>query len=438
MGMIEILRLLKGFLDFAAVYCFHKCIRTMLAGMGMLLLICIIRKCNRRHAACVNIGAMVLLLPMAFMGMNKLFFKGYIYWYLNSLYHYTRDPIFGRIYFGVMGILLLIHIIKSRHLKRKLRNIPVFEDEIREEIIERLTACDRTALPGRYLRRTRIYITPEKISPYSGGIIHPFIVIPEELTKNWDKTQQRVILSHEFLHIRSGHIVLLFLFAMLRIYWWLNPAVYLCEKVLREDLEMACDESCIWATGVSRVEYGRLILGMITMLKSVQEECAASFLDGNYFEVLRRRIGYLNERKAAGNRGDIRKRTVSCFGILTAALLLVIAFTSYPRYTKMKEISFYNEDLEMVVWDSREFGDSVKIVDGEVRIDKEEFRKILEKEDIRGEYVYISFDLIMKVPGAGGGGNVAMVNMDDYDDIWYLAADDWSNKLAVFLMKYLI
>ena len=73
--MIEILGLLKGFLDFAAVYCFHKCIRTMLAGMGMLLLICIIRKCNRRHAACVNIGAMALLLPMVFMGMNKLFFK---------------------------------------------------------------------------------------------------------------------------------------------------------------------------------------------------------------------------------------------------------------------------------------------------------------------------------------------------------------------------
>ena len=32
----------------------------------------------------------------------------------------------------------------------------------------------------------------------------------------------------------------------------------------------------------------------------------------------------------------------------------------------MKEITFYNEDLEMVVWDSREFGDSVEIVEGEL------------------------------------------------------------------------
>lgn len=436
--MSETLRLMKGFVDFAATYCFDKCIRTMLAGMGMLLLIFMIRKCNRKHAACINIGAMVLLLPMVFMGMNKLFFRGYIYWHLNSLYRVTHNFIYGKIYFGVMGIFLAVYVIKSRRLKKKLEGLSLLEGKIGEEIIGSLTANDRTSLPERYLRRIRIYITPERVSPYSGGIIHPFIVIPEEISGNWDETQRKVILSHEFLHIKSGHIVLLFLFAMLRIYWWINPAVYLSEKLLREDLEMACDESCIRVTGVSRVEYGRMILGVITILRGVQEECAAPFLDGNYFEVLRKRIGHLNEQKAAKSGEDTKRRTVFGFGILTAALLLVIALTSYPRYTKMKEITFYNEDLEMVVWDSRELGDSVEIVDGEVQIDKEEFGKILEEKKIRGEYVYISFDTIMKVPGAGGGGNVAMVSMDDYDDVCYLSADDWRNNLMVFMMKYLI
>lgn len=436
--MSETLRLLKGFVDFAAVYCFDKCIRTMLAGMGMLLLILAIRKCNRKHVACVNIGAMVLLLPMAFMGMNKLFFRGYIYWNLNSLYRIIHRAVYGKAYFGIMGILLLVYVVKSRRLKKKLKGLPLLEEGIGDEIIENLTAYDRTSLPGKYLRRIRIYVTPERVSPYSGGIIHPFVVIPEEISGNWDEVRRKVILSHEFLHIKSGHIVLLFLFALLRIYWWINPAVYFCEKILRDDLEMACDENCIQATGVSRVEYGRMILGVITMLKGTQEECAASFLDGNYFEVLRKRIGYLNEQKADKGGRAGKKRTVFCFGILTAALFLVIAFTSYPRYTKMKEITFYNEDLEMVVWDSRELGDSVKIVDGEVQIDKEELEKILKEKNVRGEYVYISFDTIMKVPGAGGGGNVAMVSMDDYDDILYLSADDWRNDLFVFLMKFLI
>ncbi len=438
MGMDETLYLLKGFGNFAAVYCFDKCIRTMIAGMAMLLLICAIRKCNRRHAAYINIGAMALLLPMAFMGMNKLFFKGYLWWLLNCIYVHIHKAVYGKAYFSVMGILLAVYVIKSRRLNQKLKSLPLLENGIKEELIEDLTAYDRTSLPRKYLSRVRIYITPEKVSPYSGGIFHPFVVIPEEITRNWDDAQRKVILSHELLHIKSGHITLLFLFAMLRIYWWINPAIYLCEKVLREDLEMACDESCIRCTGVSRLEYGRLILGVLTMLKGVQEECAASFLDSNYFQVLRKRIGYLNERRTAKGGGNASKRTVAFFGVILAVLSVLIGITSYPRYTRMKEITFYNEDLEMVVWDSREFGNAVEIVKGEVRIDKEEFGKLLEEKKIDGEYVYISFDTIMKVPGAGGGGNVAMVAIDDFDDVFYLAADDWKNNFFVFMMMYLI
>lgn len=436
--MSEIWRMLKGFGNFAAIYCFDKCIRTMIAGMAMLLLVCAIRKYNRRHAAYINIGAMALLLPMAFMGMNKLFFRGYLYFLLNSLYARIHKAAYGKAYFTVMGILLAVYVIKSRGLKRRLKSLPLLENGIKEELIESLTVYDRTALPRRYLSRIKIYVTPEKVSPYSGGIFHPFVVIPEEITRNWDDTQRKVILSHEFLHIKSGHIVLLFLFAMLRIYWWINPAIYLCEKVLREDLEMACDESCVRCTGVSRLEYGKLILGVITMLKGVQEECAASFLDGNYFQVLRKRIGYLNERRAISARENTPQRAAIFFGVVLAVLFVLIGITSYPRYTRMKEITFYNEDLEMVVWDSREFGNSVEIVNGEVRIDKKEFQKILDAKQISGEYVYISFDTIMKVPGAGGGGNVAMVAIDDLDDVFYLAADDWRNDLAVFMMMYLI
>ena len=40
----------------------------------------------------------------------------------------------------------------------------------------------------------------------------------------------------------------------------------------------------------------------------------------------------------------------------------------------------------MVVWDSREFGDSVEIVEGELRIDKEELQRLLKAKKIDGEY----------------------------------------------------
>jgi len=410
--------------------------------MVMLVLIMLIRKWNRRQRAVVNIGAMMLLFPMVFMGMSKLYYTRLVYPVTGWMYRYEYiKPIYGRIYFSVMGILLIRYFWKSILLKKSLKKmVPVKEEALKTELIEKITAHGKTKHAKRYLQKVKIYLTEDRISPFSGGIIHPYIVVPREISESWDKEEYEVVLGHELLHIKSGHILLLFLFAMLRIYWWINPLIYLCEKQLREDLEMACDENCIRCTGVDRSEYGQMLLNMIMMMRGVQKEGTVSFLNGNYFDVLRKRIGHLScQRISTKTKAEVgRKKIMGIYGAVFFLFLLLICVTSYPRYTIIKEISLFDENLELIDLDMRKTTDSVRVVNGEVRIDEDEFQNYLKKRQIDGEYVYISFDTVMKLPGMGGGGNAAMVSVKDQEDVLYLAADTWENRWMIFMMKYLI
>lgn len=430
----------QGFGNFASVYCLIKCLKTMFAGMFMLVVIILIRKWNRRQITMVNIGAMALLFPMALMGMNKLYYTRWVYFITHWMYQYEYiKPIYGKVYFGIMAILLIRYFWKSAMLRKDLaKMIPAGEEKLKRELIDKITAYDRTPCSKKYLCKVKIYLTEEKISPFSGGIFRPYIVIPQEITESWDKEEYKVVLSHELLHIRSGHILLLFFFAMLRIYWWVNPLIYLCDKILREDLEMACDESCIRCMGIGRSEYGQILLNMIMMLRGVQKEGTVAFLNRNYFDVLRKRIGHLSCQRALDREKAGKNWAMGIYATAFILFILIICATSYPRYTKIKEITLFDEDLQIVVFDMREVTDSVRVVNGEVFIDEPEFQKFLKEQQVSGEYVYISYDTIMKLPGMGGGGNTAMVSVGDHEDVLYLAADTWSDKWMIFMMKYLI
>ncbi|MDE6517283.1 MAG: hypothetical protein K2L18_05490, partial [Acetatifactor sp.] len=250
--------------------------------------------------------------------------------------------------------------------------------------------------------------------------------------------QGKVLLCHELLHLKSGHILWINLFALLRIYWWFNPLVYLCERLLQQDMEKACDEGCLYYTDASEREYGRMLLTMAAMQEPMRPVGVATFLKDRDYHVLKSRIGNLR-----GKCGRERYQSIHrAFGWGCAAMLalsvLAVGATSYPRYTRVKELFLYDEDLHLICMDSPELRAAVQVVDGYLRIDAERMDTCLAQLDIAGEYVYLSYDTIMKVPGAGGCGNVGMIALEDYDDIFYLRAETWENDLMEFCLKYLL
>lgn len=431
-------------LDFAAVYGMHKCLKTMFAG---LLCMCVILPFRRRTGgkpnrssgnACVNLYVMLLLIPAACMGMSKFFYLPGVVWITAFIQHVIK-PIHGKIYFAVCGALFVRLCLWRLWMCGYLRKLSVSEErDFLRECIECVTAGDRLMLSAGYLARVRIYITEERISPFSGGILKPYVVMPREVWRDWDRERRKLVLCHELIHIRSGHVLWLTLFQLLRIYWWANPLIHRCNALLREDMELVCDERCVAYGGGPASGYGRTMLAMLGLLQDREPRGSLAFLRRDDFQDMKRRMEHLAQTAQAEQVIRFHRRQDICFAMAAVAVAAAVFFTSYPWYTRMKELVLYDERLRMVDYDSKALREAVQVRDGKLVIDEDRFGRLIEDEEIEGEYVYLSYDTIMKVPGCGGGGNAGMISLTDYEDIWYLAADCRENRVMVFCLKYLL
>ncbi len=449
-----------AFLDFAAVYSMIKCLKTMLVGtviMSVVLPLCRrggIRQ-RREHEnfqqpeapGRANRNLYLLILPVfaAFMGMSRLFFlHGAVL--VTVWLQVLVKPLYGKLYFAVCIVLLIRLWWRHFRIRRYLgclpvigRKAPVKDRRVLEDGIACVTEGDRNPLWSRYLGRVRVYITEDGISPFSGGVLRPYVVMPEQVWQDWDQDRRRLVLCHELIHLRSGHVFWLTVFQLLKIYWWINPLIYRCDGLFREEMELVCDERCMAYGKVSAAGYGSTLLAMLDVVRGdVRLRSLPAFVQPDDFGSLKRRMKHMARTGRAEDmllryrRQSLRFAVV---GVLTAA---VIVLTSYPLYTKMKELVLYDEQLRMVDFDSDALQAAVQVRDGRLVIDGERFGKLLEDEGIEGEYVYLSFDTIMKLPGCGGGGNTGMISLTDYGDIWYLAADCWENRARIFCLKYLL
>lgn len=91
-----------------------------------------------------------------------------------------------------------------------------------------------------------------------------------------------------------------------------------------------------------------------------------------------------------------------CVGAAVAAVLLATAFvligvTSYPRYTVLDEIYVYGEDLGLIACDTQE-ADAFWVEGRTLHVRDEAFRRFVAQEDVAGDYVYVSYGSVMKLP----------------------------------------
>jgi len=446
--------------------------RTAVCGLLVMLPLLAWQSCRQRKSgrtADLGFYSWFLLFPAALTGMSKLFYQRWSVKLQNGISMLGHTWISGA-YFAVMlalaGWWLVRKGIFSRNIRKlycwySLREIPHKGTEGWRDCVRRVTGQDHWKTARWYLERVRVYISNDGISPFCGGIFRPYIVMPalylepegneqadcaeqngregQFCYRDWRLTERgKVLLCHELLHLKSGHILWINLFALLRIYWWFNPLVYLCERLLWQDMEKACDEGCLYYTDVSEREYGRMLLAMAAGQETMRPAGAATFLKDRDYRSLKSRIGNLKGKCGRERYPGIHKRLGRGCAVVLALGVLAVGATSYPRYTRLPELILYDENLRMVCSDAPQLRAAVQVVEGYLRIDGERMDYFLKDLGIEGEYVYLSYDTIMKVPGVGGGGNVGMIALADYEDIFYLRAETWENDFMEFCLKYLL
>lgn len=146
------------------------------------------------------------------------------------------------------------------------------------------------------------------------------VLMPVDTLVSMSDEKVKFVLRHELMHFKRGDHILGLALSVLNAIYWFNPIVWIAFKLIRADMETACDsdvvrmfssdEKSTYATVIlslfSKKQYGNLVVGMV---------------QGNIRKVAEKRI-----RGVFMNHKTDKK--VKATAILLTGLLLLTCFTT--------------------------------------------------------------------------------------------------------------
>ena len=130
------------------------------------------------------------------------------------------------------------------------------------------SALDDARRTLRLGRRVRLYIDRRATVPATWGALHPVVVLPSSAT-SWSSDQLRIVLLHELGHVRANDWAFNLGARFACALYWFHPGVWWAARSLRDDCEIACDDSVI-AAGVRRSDYAELL---VSAASAIHEGC---------------------------------------------------------------------------------------------------------------------------------------------------------------------
>lgn len=113
----------------------------------------------------------------------------------------------------------------------------------------------------RIRRKVSLYASCNISSPVSYGLLHPKVIIPQDMDILLSDEDVRFIFLHELLHYRHKDAALNYITCILQVIYWFNPFIWYGFRVLQKDREIACDNSVIHIVGKSQsTNYGYTLI----------------------------------------------------------------------------------------------------------------------------------------------------------------------------------
>lgn len=99
-------------------------------------------------------------------------------------------------------------------------------------------------------------------APLTYGVFRPVILLPKKT--DWtDEVRLRVILTHEFVHIRRFDTLTKLLLTAAWCVHWFNPFVWVMYVLANRDLELSCDETVVQTFGETmKSAYAMTLIGL--------------------------------------------------------------------------------------------------------------------------------------------------------------------------------
>jgi|GEM_PF-6430539 len=158
----------------------------------------------------------------------------------------------------VTGVLLFSVVIlwRFRALRRCLRSA----EPIVSGAVHRLFSRCCEHIPMLHALSPGLYLSASLSSPFVAGIVRPRIVMPHGLIDSSSEAELEPLILHELVHVRRWDILVNWIQVVLQLLHWYNPLVWLANREIRRERELACDDRVLVATGYRRKEYGSSLL----------------------------------------------------------------------------------------------------------------------------------------------------------------------------------
>lgn len=406
-------------MDYIIRYTMLKTMRTLVPVTIVIAAILVVRKiidtvCSKKNPVpwlYVKTYMWFLLLPVAFMGGLKLSLEQptlrsrlYVFFYSYCVVH----PVWGRLY--LLGIVVMAAVLLFRRVKlrRWIRRLELYEYETPEGWKE------------KYLPAVQIRVTALMVTPFTTGIFKPVIVLPQYLLEEFDAKEIGTIVQHEHCHIRRGHLILYGILDLLRIFWFIHPLVHYSARLVKNDLELICDNAAIRTNTYNPEKYANTLLKSIAFLQEarVREDShkgVPAFIGEASYNLMKKRM-----KSIAGYREYSKwyfGKVYALAGALILLFLFLVRLGSYPVYTPYEGYSFYGggNGTQLIIDDDERFNEAVQLTDKGLLVNNIKVREILSDLTLyndSGQY-WIYFGGYYKLPGIGGGGDVVFYTSED-------------------------
>ncbi|HTV62220.1 MAG TPA: M56 family metallopeptidase, partial [Verrucomicrobiae bacterium] len=108
--------------------------------------------------------------------------------------------------------------------------------------------------------RARLKIVDGRMSPAACGLFHPIILLPRMLAENLPAGQLNAVLLHELFHLRRKDVWVNCAQALLQIFYWWHPLLWIANARIRRVREEAVDDAVMLALRDGRDIYAPTLL----------------------------------------------------------------------------------------------------------------------------------------------------------------------------------
>ena len=168
--------------------------------------------------------------------------------------------------------------------------------------------------------------SPFVLAPLAFGIFKPKIYIPISYQKDYNQSQQKLLITHEKFHCDRLDPLLLVIYQIITYLFWFHPVIYLLNNQMKKDQERSCDELVLHKHS-QHLEYSQLLykLNQLNLKQSKSELYCSST------SMLKERIMLIKKLKPKSLINKLISKSIvitsACGFILTTSAIAYVVQT---------------------------------------------------------------------------------------------------------------